>query len=152
MKTILKDSAQSLFSAAMALVMTLTPGYAFALASAPTNLPILVSTSTPAALVPPAPEPKVLDVVMTAYSSTPDQTDSTPFIAANGQHVYDGMVAANFLPFGTKIKIPALFGDKVFTVGDRMNQKFNSRVDVWMPTRTQAVRFGVRITQIVILP
>ena len=83
-------------------------------------------------------------VTVTAYSSTVDQCDDTPFISANGSWVYDGMVAANSLPFGTKVKLPDHFGDKVFTVEDRMNKKYNSRVDVWMPTREQAKQFGVR--------
>lgn len=83
-------------------------------------------------------------VTVTAYSSTPDQTDNSPFITANGSWVYDGLVAANFLAFGTAIKFPDYFGDKVFTVNDRMNSKYNSRIDVWMPTRAQAKEFGVR--------
>ena len=36
-------------------------------------------------------------VTITAYSSTPDQTDSTPFITAYNTFVRDGIVAANFL-------------------------------------------------------
>src|SRR3989338_9520428 len=77
-------------------------------------------------------------VVATAYSSTPDQTDSTPFITANGTYVFDGLVAANFLPFHTKIKIPEMFGDKVFTVEDRMHPRFSDRIDVWFPNRELA--------------
>jgi 3D (Asp-Asp-Asp) domain-containing protein len=87
-------------------------------------------------------------VIVTAYSSTPDQTDDSPFIAANNQLVHDGMVACNFLPFRTKIKIPDYFGDKVFEVGDRMNKKYNSRVDVWMPNRQEAIQFGARYLKI----
>ena len=59
-------------------------------------------------------------VLVTAYSSTVDQCDSTPFITASGIHVHNGTVAANFLRFGTKIKFPVLFGDKIFIVEDRM--------------------------------
>jgi len=51
---------------------------------------------------------KKILVVITAYSSTVDQTDDTPFITANGSFVRDGIVANNMLPFGTKIKIPEL--------------------------------------------
>ena len=47
----------------------------------------------------------IVDTLITAYSSTIDQCDNEPFIAASGKRVYDGMVAANFLPLGTKIKI-----------------------------------------------
>lgn len=87
-------------------------------------------------------------VTTTAYSSTVDQCDDTPFITANGKWVYDGLVAANFLPFGTKIKIPDIYGDKIFTVNDRMNQKYNSRVDIWMTTREAAIQFGAQYVKI----
>jgi len=83
-------------------------------------------------------------LIVTAYSSTPDQCDATPFITANGKIVYDGLVAANFLKFDSEIKIPEYFGDKIFTVNDRMNKKYSDRVDVWMPTREEALQFGAR--------
>lgn len=87
-------------------------------------------------------------VTVTAYSSTVDQCDDTPFIGASNKYVYDGMVAANFLPFGTKVKFPDVFGDKVFTVDDRMNVKYNSRMDIWMPAREQAKQFGARYLKV----
>lgn len=89
---------------------------------------------------------KVANMVLTAYSSTPDQTDSDPFVAASGKRVYDGMVAVNGLPFGTKIKIPALYGEKIFTVDDRMNARYGSnRMDIWMGgTRKEVNAFGVK--------
>jgi len=90
-------------------------------------------------------------VVVTAYSSAPDQTDSTPFIMANGKHVYDGAVAANFLPFGTLVKFPDLYGDKIFTVEDRMHPRFSHRMDIWMPSREEALRFGLRRTTVEII-
>jgi 3D (Asp-Asp-Asp) domain-containing protein len=93
----------------------------------------------------------VLYLKVTAYASVPDETDSTPFITANGTYVHDGIIAANFLPFGTRVEIPALFGDKVFTVEDRMNVKFSNRMDVWMPTVAQAIRFGANYANIVVL-
>lgn len=90
-------------------------------------------------------------VTLTAYSSTPDQTDSTPFITAYNTFVRDGIVAANFLKFGTKIKIPRYFGDKIFVVEDRMHQRFSQRVDIWFPTRQEAKNFGIKTTELVIL-
>ncbi|MDO8443181.1 MAG: hypothetical protein Q7S81_02920 [bacterium] len=93
-----------------------------------------------------------IEVELTAYSSTKDQTDSTPFISASGKRVYDGMVAANFLPFGTKIKIPELFGDKIFTVDDRMNRRYQNRVDIWFADRTSAINFGIKNSVIEIVP
>lgn len=91
---------------------------------------------------------KKIKVVLTAYSSTSDQTDASPFITANGSHVADGIVAANFLPFGTKLKIPQLFGDKIFSVEDRMNPRYYYKIDVWMPTREAAKKFGVKYAEV----
>jgi len=92
---------------------------------------------------------RTMRVLATAYSSTVDQCDSTPFITANGTHVYDGTLAANFLKFGTKVKFPALYGDKIFTVEDRM--KSNYKVDLWFPTRQEAKNFGARWVEMEIL-
>jgi 3D (Asp-Asp-Asp) domain-containing protein len=83
-------------------------------------------------------------VTVTAYSSTPDQTDSSPFITANGAYVYDGLVACNFLSFGTKVKFPEMYGDKIFTVEDRMALRNSHKIDIWMPTRQAALQFGVK--------
>jgi 3D (Asp-Asp-Asp) domain-containing protein len=94
---------------------------------------------------------KEMVVEVTAYSSTPDQTDDTPFITANGKLVYDGVLAANFLPFGTRIKIPELYGDKIFVVEDRMHKRFQNRIDIWFPDRQSALEFGYRELKVEIL-
>lgn len=96
-------------------------------------------------------QPKVIKVVLTAYSSTPDQTDSTPFTTASNTRVRDGIVAANFLDFGTKVQIPSLFGDKVFTVEDRMAKKHNDKIDIWFPERYLAKNFGVKEAEVLVL-
>lgn len=90
-------------------------------------------------------------VSISAYSSTPDQTDSTPFITAANTYVRDGIVAANFLPFGTAIKIPAVFGNKIFIVEDRMAKRFSQHVDIWFPDRQSALNFGRRTLTIEVL-
>lgn len=82
-------------------------------------------------------------VDMTAYNSEVGQTDADPFTAADGTTTYDGMIAANFLPFGTKVRIPELFGEKVFIVHDRMNRRYWYRVDVWMKEKASAKKFGL---------
>lgn len=83
---------------------------------------------------------------VTAYSSTSDQTDSTPRITAANTSVREGIVAANFLPFGARIKFPELFGDKTFVVEDRLHPKNSHKIDIWFPTRRAAKEFGVRAT------
>jgi 3D (Asp-Asp-Asp) domain-containing protein len=92
-----------------------------------------------------------LYVPMTAYSSTVDQTDASPFITASGTHVRDGIVAANFLPIGTKVRIPSMYGDKVFVVEDRMNSRYWIKMDIWMETREEALQFGVRTLPVEII-
>ncbi len=92
------------------------------------------------------PDKVVAKAVITAYTSTPGQTDDTPFIAASGKRVHDGMIAANGLPFGTRVKIPAVYGEKVFIVEDRMNSRYGyGRFDVWLDmSRAEARKFGVK--------
>lgn len=87
---------------------------------------------------------KVYTISMTAYNSEVGQTDSTPFTTADGSHVRDGIIAANFLPFNTKVRIPELFGDRVFQVHDRMNPRYNLRADVWMQHKKDALKFGLK--------
>lgn len=87
---------------------------------------------------------KMNRVTVTAYSSTVDQTDSSPFITANGTYVYDGVIATNFLPFDTKVKFPEMYGDKIFIVEDRMAKKNSHKMDIWMPSRSLALQFGVK--------
>ena len=91
--------------------------------------------------VPPA---RVITVDLTAYNSEVGQCDDSPFITANGTHVRDGIIATNGLPFHTKVRIPALFGDKVFTVEDRMNARYSTRIDIWMANHGDAMKFGIK--------
>jgi len=91
-------------------------------------------------------------ITVTAYSSTPDQTDDSPFITASGAWVYDGVIASNFLEFGTKVRFPELFRDKIFTVDDKMHERFtDTRVDIWFPDRELAKEFGIKETIMEIL-
>lgn len=91
---------------------------------------------------------KTYTVRATAYSSTVDQTDSTPFVTASNTYVRDGIIAANFLPFGTTVRIPEIYGDKLFTVEDRMHQRYWYNVDIWFPEREMAKEFGARKVRI----
>jgi 3D (Asp-Asp-Asp) domain-containing protein len=100
------------------------------------------------------PEPKVIKTIKvfaTGYSSTVDQTDSTPLITAAGTTVREGIVATNILSFGTKIKLPELYGEEIFVVEDRMNPEKGYHIDIWFPSREEALEFGAKITEVVIL-
>lgn len=88
---------------------------------------------------------KTIKMMVTAYSSTPEQTDDTPFITASGKHVADGIIANNGLPFGTKVRIPSLYGNKVFVVEDRMHKRMGEvHADIWFPEYQQAKNFGAK--------
>lgn len=92
---------------------------------------------------------------MTAYNSDPAQTDDTPCITANGfdvcKHGEEDTIAANFLKFGTTVRIPELYGDRIFVVRDRMNKRYSNRVDIWMKEKTAARKFGVKVAKIEIV-
>lgn len=92
---------------------------------------------------------------MTAYNSDPAQTDDTPCITANGfnvcEHGVEDTIAANFLKFGTKVRIPELYGDRIFVVRDRMNKRYSDRVDIWMKEKVDARKFGVKVAKIEIV-
>lgn len=96
-------------------------------------------------------KPRTIKILVTAYSSSPDETDSTPLITASGNYVRPGIVAANFLAFGTKIRLPKIFGNQVFVVEDRLHQDYNDRIDVWFSTKEGALKFGFKISEMEIL-
>lgn len=95
---------------------------------------------------------RTLTVVMTAYSSTRAQTDKDPFTTASGEKVGDGVIAMNQVPFGTKIRIPEKYGDKVFVVKDRMSARYGkTRGDIWMKSVKEAKQWGVKRVKVEIL-
>ncbi len=112
------------------------------------NYPIVTISSE---YSPETKEPRVIKALITAYSSSPEETDNTPFITASGSYVHHGVVAANFLAFGTRVRMPKIFGDKVFIVEDRLRSDYNDRIDVWFPTKEGALEFGQQISEIEIL-
>ena len=93
--------------------------------------------------------------IITAYNSEVGQTDNSPCTTANGfnvcVHGEEDTIAANFLPFGSKVRIPNLFGDRIFVVRDRMNSRFHERVDVWMINKMDAKKFGVKLAKIEVI-
>lgn len=95
-------------------------------------------------------EPKTVYAPVTAYTSTLNQTDETPCIAADGSDICirhargEKICATNDYPFGTILVIETL-GNCI--ISDRMNKKFNGtfRVDYYMGYDTKrAQQFGIR--------
>lgn len=100
----------------------------------------------------------IYKIWLTAYNSHPAQTDATPCITASGfnlcEHNQENVIATNFLnlPFGTKVRFPELFDDKIFIVQDRMNARYWRTADIWLKDFTKAKAFGRKWTTIEILP
>lgn len=95
----------------------------------------------------PPPRPVALKTYvmdMTAYTSTVEECDADPFITADGSYVRDGIIATNILPFGTKVRFPDVFGDRVFEVHDRMNARYTYRADIWMNDQKAMRQFGIK--------
>lgn len=90
-------------------------------------------------------------VQVSGYNSEVAQCDDSPFITAKGTHVRDGIVATNMFPFGTIIKIPSLYGNKIFVVEDRMNKRYQKNVDIWFADKTEALQLGRRMVQIEVI-
>lgn len=93
---------------------------------------------------------------VTAYTSTPEQTDSTPCIGADGTNLCERwqegetLCAANFVPLGTILLLDnqeEADGEDaiVCTVADRLSSRFPNRVDLYMGYDTAAAwQFGIK--------
>ena len=115
-------------------------------------LPLFASNAPSyGAEIQPEEKTKMLDMWITAYSSSEDETDSTPNTTAIGTPTRDGVVATNMLPIGTLVRIPEHFGDKVFVVEDRMHPRKRWVLDIWMPSKVEAKEFGSYLTKVEVI-
>ena len=94
------------------------------------------------------PKIEIWVATVTGYSSTVDQTDSSPFITASGKRVHEGIIACpRELTFGTQVKIQG----RIFICEDRMNKKSNDRFDIWFASRSEARAWGKQFLTVEIL-
>ena len=85
---------------------------------------------------------------VTAYLSVPEQTDSTPFITASGEMVFDGGIACpTNLPFGTFVKIDG----KWYECNDRTHPRNDGTFDIWVETIEEAITWGSSTKEITLL-
>lgn len=149
MTKILDATATALVIASLINSM-IAPGVAKATETTITESPVIAPVTVPERVV-----KRAMVVVATAYSSEAAQTDSTPCIPAMwkfdlcanfAKTGIEDTIAANFLPLGTEVRFPDLYGDKVFVVRDRMNSKYNgkSRIDFWKSNKPSAITFGAQ--------
>ena len=89
---------------------------------------------------PPNGEVKIL---VTGYSSTPDQTWGDPFITASGTRVHLGTMACPpQYPFGTKVSIQ---GRGTYICEDRGGAIKGNHFDMWFQSRIEALQWGKRV-------
>ena len=92
---------------------------------------------------------------VSAYNAgDPNQTDDSPCISANNENICNALdagynrCAANFVKFGTRLRIETVSGDWSMEciVTDRMNSRYPNRVDIAMKKdeKTRALKFGVQ--------
>lgn len=101
------------------------------------------STVTYVREVEPEPAHILVNATITAYSSSPDETDDTPFLTASGNLVKHGTLACpSKYKFGTNILIEG----KKYTCEDRMNKRFRNteRFDIWVGSKEDAYKWGKR--------
>lgn len=92
-------------------------------------------------MVYPPPPIIIENVVLTAYSSSENETDEDPQIMANGERVFDGAIANNCEPFGTLVE----WGGRVYEVSDRKNKRYGCEWwDIWHSSKESALEFGIR--------
>lgn len=94
-------------------------------------------------------------IVVSAYTPTKSQTDSTPHITATGTKVRYGIVALsrdllNVYPYGSKVEIYCQSNNfrGVFTVEDTMNKSKWNKADIFMWSYNSAINWGVRTCKI----
>lgn len=87
-------------------------------------------------------------VVVSAYNSVKDQTDNTPCISSNGDNICkrymkgDLICASNAFDLGTWLFIP---GYGLCEVADRMNKRYDRRVDVFFNKNIgAALKWGIK--------
>jgi len=84
-----------------------------------------------------------LEILVTGYSSTLDQTWGDPFTTASGTKVHKGTLACPpQYPFGTKVKIE---GRGSFVCEDRGGSIKYNHFDMWFESRIEALNWGKQI-------
>ncbi len=143
--SITKANSTAINTASSTIIATSSPTQSVTATSSTPS----IASSTPVKVI------RTSSHVITAYNSEVSQTDDDPCTTANGYNLCknnkEDSIAANFLKFGTKVRIPELFGDKVFVVRDRMNVKHANRIDVWMKDHGDAMKFGVKFAKIEVI-
>ena len=82
--------------------------------------------------------------VVTEYTSSADETDSTPFLNASGTRPKEGSIACpSKYPFGTVVTI----GGQDYKCDDRMAREYRDQphFDIWVQSKAEAFKFGNKL-------
>lgn len=98
-----------------------------------------------------------LNIKCYAYTSTVNECDDDPWITATGDSTRPGVIGVspdmlndNLIKFGQTVFIPE-YG--MFTVLDLMARRHYRSMDIWMPDRHRAIRFGQqKLSVFIVLP
>lgn len=89
-------------------------------------------------------------LTITSYRSVPEQTDDSPFITSTGEHVNPHGVAVS-QDLLTKNGGPIDYGDLLYiegygfkVVNDTMNIKIKNHLDIWVETKAEEKKVGVK--------
>lgn len=83
--------------------------------------------------------------IFTAYTLSEDETDSSPCVGAGNHNLCEEqknkklICASRNIPLHTRIGIK---GVGVCEILDRTNIKYSDRIDILMPTKKEAFKFG----------
>ena len=78
-------------------------------------------------------------IACTAYSASIEECGKTDGITASGVKAVEGVtVAADHLPFGTKIEIDG----HVYTVHDRFGGGYTDRIDIYKESQEACYKYG----------
>lgn len=94
-----------------------------------------------------AAEYEVIEAEVTAYTSSPDETDDTPEINAMGKKPGPGSIAC---PRRFELGTAFVVEGRRYVCDDRMNKRYTNRFDIWMPTKEQAYEHGVQTLPVTI--
>lgn len=91
---------------------------------------------------------KKMIVKASAYTSSPKEGGALTY---TGHKCKWGVIAVdkNVIPLYTKVYIPQF--DMVFVALDTGSAIRGNKIDIWMPTRKQALEWGIKTIDIVVL-
>ena len=75
---------------------------------------------------------------VTAYTASSEENGGYEGLTVEGKPLEEGHIASDDLPLETKVIIK----DKEYIVADTFGGNYRNRIDVFMPSRADAYRFG----------